>query len=253
MPRKLPWMNKGGGSRIQAKQPPAKKQCAVSDIDDGFFDGTVLASSRKDQEPADESDNDFPDLPAEPSTPRTKSRKDALFTKRAQSSSPPPIADLEQPPIESMRMGVSKFDLRDDEWMMVEDEFLETAKLFTRHLHIAEYEKLKERIEEKKKEAKAARPVVANAKMSVEGAMKEKATVQEQKQRKAIRDVYASHDDDGVAMAKSPFNSSRRSDLSEDTADRLAKRKAEREKEEKEKERAKRKAVKSDEIPTFLF
>ncbi|OAL50375.1 hypothetical protein IQ07DRAFT_587046 [Pyrenochaeta sp. DS3sAY3a] len=75
---------------------------------------------------------------------------------------------------------------------MVEDEFLETAKLFTRHLHIAEYENLKQRIEEKKKEADVARPVVAGAKLSEEGALKEKANIQEKKQKKAIREVFAS-------------------------------------------------------------
>ncbi|KAJ4367616.1 hypothetical protein N0V83_007201 [Neocucurbitaria cava] len=131
------------------------------------------------------------------STPRTKSRtNNAVRKTRAPSSSPPPIADLEQPQVEPMHKGLSKFDLRDDEWMMVEDELLETAKSFTRHLHIAEYERLKEKIEEKKKEAEVARPVVANAKLSIEGAMKEKAKVQEKKQRKAIRDVFASQNDE---------------------------------------------------------
>lgn len=193
MPRQLPWVSKGGGSRTQVKQPPAKKQRNVFDAEDDFFDGTVLAGSSKGKERIKESEDDLPDLLVEPSTPHSKSRNnDAHGQKRAPSSSPPPIADLEQPQIESMHMGVSKFDLRDDEWMMVEDEFLETAKLFTRHLHIAEYEKLKERIEEKKKEAKVERPVVPNAKMSIESATKEKARVQERRQRKAIRDVFVS-------------------------------------------------------------
>lgn len=91
-----------------------------------------------------------------------------------------------------MRKGLSKFDLRDDEWMMVEDEFLETAKLFTRHLHIAEYDRLKEVIEAKKREAEITRPVVAGAKRSAEGAMKERAKAQDSRQKKAIRDVFAS-------------------------------------------------------------
>lgn len=33
---------------------------------------------------------------------------------------------------------------RDDSWIMVEDEFLETAKLYTVHLHQAEYQRLKD-------------------------------------------------------------------------------------------------------------
>ena len=204
MPRQLPWMNKAAHSRTRVKQPPAKKQRVASDFDDDFFDGTVLASSKGKQQAAD-SDDDLPDLPAEPSTPRTKTRtKDALHKKRAESSSPPPIADLEKPRVEFMHEGVSKFDLRDDEWMMVEDEFLETAKLFTRHLHIAEYEKLKETIEEKKKEVDIMRPVIAEAKMSSEGAMKEKAKALEKKQKKAIQDVFALQDnEEGEEMMSS--------------------------------------------------
>ena len=87
--------------------------------------------------------------------------------------------------------------------MMVEDEFLETAKLFTRHLHIAEYEKLKEMIEEKKKSADVPRPVVPNAKMSDIGVMKDRAKVQEQKQKRALQDVFASQGDDEVQEQRS--------------------------------------------------
>ncbi|KAG9186538.1 hypothetical protein G6011_09646 [Alternaria panax] len=198
MPRQLPWANKSGGSRAQTKSASSRQATKLRNTaatDDDFFDDTVLASSK---DRSDESDDDLPGLPAEPSTPQTKARtKDALRRKREGSSSPPPIDDLEQPLAEGMHKGISKFDLRDDEWMMVEDEFLETAKLFTRHLHIAEYEKLKATIEEKKKEAAGiARPVVANAKRSTSGAMKEKARVQELKQEKAIRDVFASQEEE---------------------------------------------------------
>ena len=192
MPRQLPWANKGGGSRTQPKPAPAQRAAKPhisSTIDDDFFDGTVLATG-KGKDRAIESDDDLP------GTPRTKTRKkDALRKRREESSSPPPVDDFEQPSVEGMHEGVSKFDLRDDEWMMVEDEFLETAKLFTRHLHMAEYEKLKKSIEEKKKQAEIARPVVADAKLSVTAVMKEKAKVQEQKQKRAIRDVFASQND----------------------------------------------------------
>jgi len=192
MPRQLPWANKDGGSRTQPKPAPAQqaaKPHISSTIEDDFFDGTVLAVG-KGKERAIESDDDFP------GTPRTKTgKKDALRKRREESSSPPPVDYFEQPSVEGMHEGVSKFDLRDDEWMMVEDEFLETAKLFTRHLHMAEYEKLKKSIEEKKKQAEIARPVVADAKLSVTAVMKEKAKVQEQKQKRAIRDVFASQND----------------------------------------------------------
>ncbi|KAF2638089.1 hypothetical protein P280DRAFT_471750 [Massarina eburnea CBS 473.64] len=75
-----------------------------------------------------------------------------------------------------MDKGVDKFDLRDDEFMMVEDELLQTAKLFTRHLHLAEYEKMKTEIEEKKsRNEKTPRPVVVGVKPSIEGQFKKKA------------------------------------------------------------------------------
>jgi hypothetical protein len=202
MPRQLPWLNNGGGSRTQVKQQPkARPKSIPSDVDDDFFDGTVLASSSKGKGNAvldEDSNDDFPDLSAGASRTRTTSRTQGEHrNKRALSSSPPALADHEQPQVEDMRKGVSKFDLRDDEWMMVEDEFLETAKLFTRHLHIAEYEKLKERIEAKKYEqVQGARPVVADGKMSTEGAIKKKAEVQEKRQRKALLDVFASQEDE---------------------------------------------------------
>jgi hypothetical protein len=203
MPRQLPWLSNGGG-RSQVKQPPKPRTGtkAPSDLDDDFFDGTVLASSSKGKGKVarddSDSEDDLPDMPTKSSTSHTKSRaRGEPCKKRAPSSSPPPIADFIQPQVEFMRKGVSKFDLRDDEWMMVEDEFLETAKLFTRHLHIAEYDKLKERIEAKKREqVQAARPVVAGGKLSVKGTMKKKAAVQAKRQHKAIRDVFASQDDE---------------------------------------------------------
>ncbi|CAA9958381.1 hypothetical protein PTMSG1_01941 [Pyrenophora teres f. maculata] len=199
MPRQLPWTIKGAG-RIQAKPAPArqaaKPRVSSAGIEDDFFDGTVLASG-KGEGRATESDNDLPNFPSELATPRTKTgKKDALRERCGQSSSPPPVDEYEQPCIESMHKGVSRFDLRDDEWMMVEDEFLETAKLFTRHLHMAEYEKLKKTIEEKKKQAEIARPVVADAKLSMTAVMKEKARVQEQRQKRAIREVFASQNDE---------------------------------------------------------
>jgi hypothetical protein len=58
-----------------------------------------------------------------------------------------------------MHKGVDKFHLHDDEWMMVEDEFMETAKLFTKHLHLAQYETMREEIAKKKS---ILRPVVSS-------------------------------------------------------------------------------------------
>lgn len=200
MPRQLPWLNKGGASRTQVKQAPKPRAGAqaLSDLDDDFLDGTILAGSGKDNGDGGDSGDDLPNLPMESSSPRTiRKTGNALRKRRAPSSSPPPIQDYVQPQIEYMRAGASKFDLRDDEWMMVEDEFLDTAKSFTRHLHIAEYEKLKERIEAKKREqVQAARPVVAGGKMSAEGAMRRKAKLLATRQKEAIQDVFASQDDE---------------------------------------------------------
>ncbi|KAJ4380628.1 hypothetical protein N0V86_003987 [Didymella sp. IMI 355093] len=217
MPRQLPWKSSGGGgSRTQTVKPAVRttktKTTAIpDDIDDDFFNGTVFASSSKDKgKSRAKVDSDSDDLlpEAETSTTRTTKSKTTEQKERAPSSSPPPLAKYAPPRDESMRKGVSKFDLRDDEWMMVEDEFLETAKLFTRHLHIAEYDRLKESIEAKKKEAEVARPVVAGAKRSVDDEMKEQARVQESRQKKAIRDVFTSqgtsNEDDRALYCSKP-------------------------------------------------
>lgn len=198
MPRQLPWLNNGRGSQTQTKKPSRAKTTAnaSTDIDDDFFDGIVLAASNKGKGKAvqagEDSDDDFP-LPKGTGS----GARDTYRKARAPSSSPPPIADEFPPEVEEMRKGVSRFELRDDEWMMVEDEFLETAKLFTRHMRLVEYEKLKEQIEAKKKvQVQTPRPVVAGGKLSAEGSMKKKAEVQEKRQRRAIQDVFASQDDD---------------------------------------------------------
>jgi hypothetical protein len=62
---------------------------------------------------------------------------DAILTcvVRHNSSSPPPSP----PKQEFMKDGLAA----DDIWVMVEDELLSTAKLFTQHLHHAEYQRLK--------------------------------------------------------------------------------------------------------------
>ncbi|EUC50134.1 hypothetical protein COCMIDRAFT_82736 [Bipolaris oryzae ATCC 44560] len=252
MPRRLPWAKKDI-TGAKATNPHADLESQISGDDDDFLENVIAASSSKGNRQASESDDDLPNLPPEPSTPHTKSRtKDAWRKGREVSSSPPPLAgDLEQPRVEYMHDAISKFDLRDDEWMMVEDEFLETAKLFTRHLHIAEYEKLKEMIEEKKKGADVPRPVVPNAKMSDIGTMKDRAKVQEQKQKRALQDVFASQEDDGTQEQTTSLSTH----ASKEVAERLAKRKAERERNDGEgkRKRAMGGDVDVDDIPTFLF
>ena len=72
---------------------------------------------------------------------------------RNPSSSPPPSP----PKPEFMREGLDG----DDIWVMVEDEFLSTARLFTQHLHHAEYQRLKKlaRVQNESKIQSIARPV----------------------------------------------------------------------------------------------
>lgn len=198
MPRRLPWnSSSGGGNRTQTTRPPLKTRQTPDDIDDDFLDvRSVAESSRKSKSKAQATTDSVDSLPSGASTPRNKKAKTTDSRERLPSSSPPPLADYALSQSYPLRRGVSKFDLRDDEWMMVEDEFLETAKLFTRHLHIAEYDRLKETIEAKKHEAETARPVVEGAKRSAEGGTRERVRSQESKQKRAIRDVFAALGDE---------------------------------------------------------
>jgi hypothetical protein len=67
-----------------------------------------------------------------PATPERKSKK---RSNRTPSTSPPPAP----PDVEYMREGYTA----DDIYLMVEDEFLSTAKTYTQHIHHAEYIRLK--------------------------------------------------------------------------------------------------------------
>ncbi|KAF2656562.1 hypothetical protein K491DRAFT_678015 [Lophiostoma macrostomum CBS 122681] len=173
-PRRLPWVDKGGANKPKVKDSPKPGKNNIYkglDSDEDFFEGTILASSRKGKERAGRS--------------KMRQRSD-----RAQSSSPPPMAELPPPQTEYMRKAVDKFNLRDDEWMMVEDEFLQTAKLFTRHLHLAEYELLKENIQKKKEEI--ARSVVPTEKPSDERQIQMRIEAQTKKQKKMLQGIFSS-------------------------------------------------------------
>lgn len=65
----------------------------------------------------------------------TPERKTRLRRTKTPSTSPPPAPPTQEP----MREGYAA----DDIWIMVEDEFLSTAQLYTQHLHHAEYQRLK--------------------------------------------------------------------------------------------------------------
>ena len=63
-----------------------------------------------------------------------------------------------------MRDGFTK----DDAWIMVEDEFLQTARLYTQHLHHAEYQRLKSQAKEQRASAiqSIVRPVTNSERMT---------------------------------------------------------------------------------------
>lgn len=144
MPRTLPWLQ---------NKPSARQSTLSTARTSSSRNPSTLPPSpkRRRLSPSADSDND---LPTGVSTP---DRRRALRPARTPSTSPPPAPPDQQ----LMRDGY------DDTWMMVEDEFHTTAKLYTSHLHHAEYQRLKKLASER--EAKAIlRPVDPRAKLSIE-------------------------------------------------------------------------------------
>ena len=103
----------------------------------------------------------------------------------------------------------------DDRYRMVEDEFLDVAKEFTRHLHAAEYQRLKNLAVQSQSAGNAiqniSRPVVPGSQMSDLVRRRQAATELAAKQRGALKkkprardaDDDDSEDEDGVTMAAS--------------------------------------------------
>ncbi|KAI9713275.1 MAG: hypothetical protein M1820_001262 [Bogoriella megaspora] len=79
----------------------------------------------------------------------------------------------------------------DDKWIMVEDEFLETARQYTQHLHHAEYVRLKHSIKaEKASEIKSiVRPTVNEEQLSSERKKALDAKAVSRKQQDALQDI----------------------------------------------------------------
>ncbi|OCK86445.1 hypothetical protein K432DRAFT_430983 [Lepidopterella palustris CBS 459.81] len=166
MPRKLPWLNKSTPAKPMkaAKEDnptpwPAKRpRLAASDSDD-LEDGTSsLRVARK-----------------------GKGRADRAFSSSPMTSSPEPPP----PPTLFMKEGIDN----DDAWMMVEDEFLQTANLFTRHLHRAEYKRIRQTHASRNP---ISRPTVPNAKVSVETKMRMRAEVNAKVQKQALQSLTRS-------------------------------------------------------------
>lgn len=97
----------------------------------------------------------------------------------------------------------------DDVWVMVEDEFLDTARIFTQHLHHAEYHRLKRLAQARNTSAiqNMSRPVDPRSKMSIECSKKREGQRRTEKQAKALQ-----------AMGSEDVEVGRNSDDSEDDA-----------------------------------
>lgn len=115
MTRTLPWLND------KVKEKAIKKQAA--------------SSSRTPKRDRDSSPENLVDLDLNPIAPETPPKKEKKRAARTPSTSPPPAP----PDVEYMHEGYGA----DDQFMMVEDEFLSVAKTFTQHLHHAEYVRFK--------------------------------------------------------------------------------------------------------------
>jgi len=117
MPRTLPWLAhpdvKPKTKQTSSSSPaPKRKRALEPDSNDDLVNSDLESIA-----------------PAKPRRPKPKARG------RSPSTSPPPAP----PSIEYMHEGYAADDL----WMMVEDEFHSIAQTFTKHIHHAEYVRLK--------------------------------------------------------------------------------------------------------------
>ncbi|KAJ5938962.1 hypothetical protein N7466_002096 [Penicillium verhagenii] len=122
MPRTLPWLlEPKEEGRVKRESTPRKRFKREADAD--------------------------PDLTPKP--PTSPNRRDFMRSSQTPPTSPPRACPAE----EFLVAGLDK----DDAWVMVEDEFYAIAQTFTKHLHYAEYARLKK--EAKAQSATAAREV----------------------------------------------------------------------------------------------
>jgi hypothetical protein len=157
MARTLPWLVPEGDDKedksSSAKRRPEKRK------------------SPDEHHSSDSSDSsDAFDVEQPTFGPKRRTRK---LTQRNQSSSPPPGP----PPEEYMISGLE----HDDGWVMVEDEFVTTARVLTAHLHHADYQRLK-----KLSGARAASSFSLVPRLT-DGRTKQSMTTQKMVQAKAVR------------------------------------------------------------------
>jgi hypothetical protein len=88
----------------------------------------------------------------------------------------------------------------DDAWVMVEDEFLSTAKLFTQHLHHAQYQQLKKLIRAKNASTVTSvlRPTDGRTVMPLQTKKKIEGAAQRRQNEKALRNINGDDPDSDV-------------------------------------------------------
>ncbi|KAF1989252.1 hypothetical protein K402DRAFT_452015 [Aulographum hederae CBS 113979] len=155
MPKRLPWADSDddlpSASKKKTPARPAKRQRSDVEYSDSGFDAPRNDASRRSRSNGPGKSSRFltssnpvqsvastSPLPRQPYQRTIQTNPTTLAC--AFSSSPPPAELPLQPPTPAyMRPGLAA----DDAFVMVEDEFLATARVFTKHLHAAEYARLK--------------------------------------------------------------------------------------------------------------
>ncbi|KAF6229293.1 hypothetical protein HO133_007409 [Letharia lupina] len=185
MARTLPWLKSGTTTNLQpARLKPAKRQRMLDPNSD-----------------SDSADN------VNPRAVTTPKKQAAPAAERTPSTSPPP-----QPPTEEfMRPGLSA----DDIYIMVEDEFHAVAQTFTKHLHHAEYIRLRNAVRDRNAPTinNISRPVDSITTMREETRRKKEAEAREAKMKAAIESIKV------PKGAIGPLDESDISDFEEDRQD----------------------------------
>lgn len=145
MPRKLPWLPDSASNHHHASvkrsrpvitpAPSAATPRASSSSSPSSPTGSNLVASDDDD---DDDGDDDDDLGRELGAVNRRRDHDSTARHREPSSSPPPPL-TGPPPVEFMTPGYQA----DDIFIMVEDELYSTAQIYTRHIHQAEYMRLK--------------------------------------------------------------------------------------------------------------
>lgn len=136
MARKLPWVEDTSSLTLQRarNEPSPRKRTRTERSGPDTADGPPIARVGHDHDPS---------LCTGPRLPQPTRRPNSHSSARSRSRSPGTTI----PQVVYMNSGLE----RDDGWRMVEDEFLETAQSFTRHLHHAEYKRVVKEAHERRR------------------------------------------------------------------------------------------------------